>query len=165
MLQFRKADLNDIPLIRALTFTIWPATYSAILSREQIEYMLEMMYSVPSLEHQIKDLKHQFIIGYHEDEPVAFASYAPSATEENIYKLHKIYILPVMQGKGAGKETIQYIINDIVPAGARVLELNVNRHNKAKSFYEKTGFLVYGTEDKDIGNGYFMNDYVMRKEL
>lgn len=165
MLQYRKADTNDIPLIQDLTLKIWPGTYSAILSREQIDYMLEMMYSTSSLERQIHELKHNFIIGYEKDEPVAFASYSPSEKERGVYRLHKIYILSSMQGKGIGKEMIRYTINDILPSGAQILELNVNRHNNAKSFYEKLGFSIYRTEDKDIGNGYFMNDYVMRKQL
>ena len=40
--------------------------------------------------------------------------------------------------------------------------LNVNRHNESSiAFYEKIGFRKVYTEDNDIGNGYFMNDYVM----
>ena len=49
--------------------------------------------------------------------------------------------------------------------GATVLQLNVNRHNTAKSFYEKLGFAVIKEEDIDIGSGYFMNDYIMEKRL
>ena len=162
---YRKADINDISLIRELTFKVWPATYAPILTQEQINYMLEMMYSVSSLEKQIRDLGHQFIVGYEGIEPVAFASYSPLPDERSVYRLHKIYILPSMQGKGAGKEMLQYIIENIIPAGAAILELNVNRFNSAKSFYEKMGFVVYRTEDNHIGNGYYMNDYVMRKQL
>ncbi|MBX3256481.1 MAG: GNAT family N-acetyltransferase [Chitinophagaceae bacterium] len=165
MLSFKKAGTNDIPLIRELTFQIWPVAYQSILSPKQMEYMLEMMYSVPSLEQQITILKHRFIIGYNGEKPVAFASYSPQLPEEGIYRLHKIYILPAIQGKGAGKAMINHIISDISQNGGKVLELNVNRFNNAKSFYEKMGFAIYRTEDNDIGNGYFMNDYVMRKLL
>jgi len=41
----------------------------------------------------------------------------------------------------------------------------VNRNNVAKDFYEKFGFIVIKEEDLDIGNGYFMNDYVMQKNI
>jgi len=41
----------------------------------------------------------------------------------------------------------------------------VNRQNNAKNFYEKLGFVVIKEEDIDIGNGYFMNDYVMEMML
>jgi hypothetical protein len=43
--------------------------------------------------------------------------------------------------------------------------LQVARKNKAKYFYEKLGFTVIATADFDIGNGYFMNDYIMELAL
>ena len=45
--------------------------------------------------------------------------------------------------------------------GASEIELNVNRYNPAKTFYEKIGFTLIGQEDIDIGGGHFMNDYIM----
>lgn len=166
MISFRKANSNDIDLIRQLTFKIWPQTYAAILTATQIEYMLDMMYSEASLKEQIEEKKHSFIIICHNEEPIGFASYSIKEPFGNFeYRLHKIYILPHIQGTGAGKKTIDFIINDITPSGAKFLELNVNRHNKAKTFYEKLGFHVIKEEDNAIGDGFFMNDYVMRKTL
>ena len=99
-----------------------------------------------------------------EESQVGFASYAPTK-ESGVYKLHKIYVLPNQQGKGLGKTIVDFIVNDIKPQGAKKLLLNVNRNNKAKSFYERLGFTVIKEEDIDIGNNYFMNDYVMEKNL
>ncbi len=163
MLTVRDATIEDIPLIRRLTNIIWPATYSTILSREQIEYMLEMMYSSESLKKQMEELHHQFLLCYDDDEAVGFASYSP--TGEGIYKLHKIYVLPNQQGKGIGKFIVAHIVDAIQPRGAVALDLNVNRHNPAKTFYEKLGFTVIRDEDIDIGGSYWMNDFVMRKSL
>jgi len=67
--------------------------------------------------------------------------------------------------KGAGKKLIEYIILAIKKAGATALQLNVNRMNAAKIFYEKLGFTVLYEEDIAIGNGYFMNDYIMEKKI
>lgn len=166
MITFKKADTGSIHLIRKLTFKIWPQTYSAILTPEQMEYMLDMMYSESSLQEQMQQKTHSFIIVYYNEEPAGFASYSLKETPDNAtYKLHKIYVLPHIQGAGLGKKTIEYIINDIRPSGAKILELNVNRYNKAKAFYEKLGFRVIKEEDIAIGNGYFMNDYIMVKTL
>ncbi|MCC6287326.1 MAG: GNAT family N-acetyltransferase [Chitinophagaceae bacterium] len=166
MISFRKCTTADIDIIRELTFKIWPATYSAILTPEQIEYMLEMMYSETALKEQLQQKRHTFIILYHNDAPAGFASYSvkePGKT--NSYKLHKIYVLPGKQGLGLGKKIVDLIIGDIMPQGAKALELNVNRNNKARGFYESLGFRVIKEEDIDIGNGYFMNDFVMEKVL
>ena len=43
--------------------------------------------------------------------------------------------------------------------------LNVNRYNKATDFYIKLGFEISYEEDIDIGNGFLMEDYVMKKRL
>jgi N-acetylglutamate synthase-like GNAT family acetyltransferase len=158
----KTASIKDIPLIRELTFKIWPQTYAAILSQVQVDYMLNLMYSEASLEKQMKE-GSQFIIVNEDGIPVGFASY--QEIEPSIFKLHKIYILPSQQGKGTGRFVIDHIIDDIKKKGAKALLLQVNRYNKARSFYEKLGFTVIDEADFDIGNGYFMNDYVMEKKL
>ncbi|HUR66471.1 MAG TPA: GNAT family N-acetyltransferase [Chitinophagaceae bacterium] len=161
-LTLRRAYEKDIPLIRELTMKVWPQTYSTILTPEQIEYMLKLMYSEQSLSTQMKE-QQEFIIVDDGKEPVGFASF--SLSSPGVYKLHKIYILPSIQGKGAGKFVINEITKAILRKGGTTLQLNVNRNNKAKDFYERAGFTVIKEEDIDIGNGYFMNDYVMEKKI
>ena len=163
MLAVTKATASDIPLIRQLTFDIWPKTYSVVISKEQIDYMLEMMYNPATLQKQMEEDGCTFIIVYDDKEPVAFASY--NETEPQLWKLNKIYILQSQQGKGTGKFIINYIVDEIKTKHAKALQLQVNRENKAKDFYEKLGFKIIQTADFDIGNGYFMNDYVMSYEL
>jgi RsiW-degrading membrane proteinase PrsW (M82 family)/GNAT superfamily N-acetyltransferase len=162
VLTVRNATPEDVPLIRSLAQQIWPATYAGILSQKQIGYMMKMMYSEEALQQQMKT-NNQFLISYNAGIPVGFACF--SEVETAVYKLHKIYVLPSQQGKGTGKFMIDQIIADIRPKGALSLRLNVNRHNSAKQFYEKLGFSVIATEDIDIGSGFFMNDYVMEKQL
>lgn len=161
-LTLRRAYAKDIPLIRELTLKVWPQTYATILSPDQIEYMLGIMYSEQSLQQQMKE-QHEFIIISDGKEPVGFASF--SLIEPAVYKLHKIYILPSLQGKGAGKFVIGEILKAISRKGGKALLLNVNRNNKAKEFYEKLGFTVIQEEDIDIGSGYYMNDYIMEKKI
>lgn len=159
MLAIQKATAADIPLIRQLTFAIWPQTYSSVISKEQIDYMLEMMYNPAILQKQMEEDGCTLIIVYDDAEPVAFASY--NETEPQLWKLNKIYILLSQQGKGTGKFIINYIVDEIKTKHAKALQLQVNRQNKAKGFYENLGFKIIKTADFDIGNGFFMNDYVM----
>lgn len=157
-----KAAQKDIPLIQQLTYAVWPQTYKDILTQEQVDYMLHMMYSTEALTKQMNE-GHQFIFVQELNKFIAFASYA--YYKPSVYKLHKIYALPDQQGKGIGKFIINYISGEIKPLGATALQLNVNRYNKAKGFYERLGFKVIGEEDIDIGNGYLMNDYIMELSL
>jgi len=160
--KIRKATTDDIPLIRELCFKVWPQTYAPILSQEQIDYMLAKMYSKDSLEQQMQK-GSQFIFVYEDDEPVGFAAYFEKSP--SIFKLDKIYVLPTQQGKGTGRFVIDHIIDEIKQKGASALQLQVNRYNKARNFYEKLGFVVIEEKDFEIGNGYFMNDYVMERQL
>lgn len=162
VLTTRYATIADVPLIRTLAKQIWPQTYEKTLSRRQILYMMKFLYSENALEKQMQE-GHQFIIVYNNAIPVGFASY--SEIEPRIYKLHKIYLLTNQQGRGTGRFTIDQVIADIEHKAATVLRLNVNRHNKAKYFYEKLGFAVVKEEKIDIGSGYFMDDYVLEKNL
>jgi ribosomal protein S18 acetylase RimI-like enzyme len=158
----RKAYPADATLIRDMAYEIWPQTYSSILSKAQLEYMLDLFYS----EHTLKKEMEQgveFIIVHDGPRPAGFASF--SQLQPEVYKLHKIYVLPWQQGKGTGRFIIEQLIKAMQQKGATRLQLNVNRHNNAKMFYEKLGFAVIREEDIDIGNGYFMNDYVMEKKF
>jgi GNAT superfamily N-acetyltransferase len=162
--QIKAATVKDIPVIQELTDKIWRPTYQSILTPDQIEYMLDMMYSSASLEKQITELQHQFIILQDEDKPIGFAAYSTTDTD-GIFKLHKIYLDGSYQGKGVGKFLLLEVAARVKERGAHILELDVNRFNKAKQFYEKQGFSVYKEKQTDIGQGYIMDDYVMRKPL
>lgn len=159
-LSIRPGDLEDVNTIGFLAQQIWPGTYGSILSEEQLQYMLNLFYSPVSLRKQMLEEHQQFLIVEQEDEAIGFAAWSALA-EPGVYKLHKLYVLPGQQGKGLGRTMLQYIFDSIGPEGGRVLRLNVNRYNKARQFYERMGFAVTTEEDVPIGNGYFMNDYVM----
>lgn len=162
MFNIIKATRADIPLIRDLCFKVWPQTYAAILSQDKIDYMLEFMYSSASLQKQMEH-GSQFLFVYEDKDPVGFAAYLQKTP--TIYKLDKIYVLPSQQGKGTGKFVIDYIIDEIKKKGAHALQLQVHRQNKARNFYEKLGFVILEEKDFDIGNGFFMNDYVMERRF
>ena len=158
----RKAYPADIPLIRDMAYQIWPVTYGNILSPEQLDYMLRLIYDEKVLHDQMEK-NIEFILVYDGVHPVGFASF--SLIEAQVFKLHKIYVLPSQQGKGTGRFIIDQLTTAMKKKGAATLQLNVNRHNNARAFYEKMGFVVIKEEDVDIGNGYFMNDYVMEKKI
>jgi GNAT superfamily N-acetyltransferase len=162
MLSIKKASEADIPLIRELCFNVWPQTYSHIISAAQIDYMLDLMYSPDALQKQMTD-GAVFIVLYHADTPVGFAAYQHLATQ--LFKLHKLYVLPSMQGKGGGVFIVNYIERKISKLTDAVLQLQVNKQNTAKLFYEKMGFTVAEEMVLQIGNGFVMDDFIMQKNI
>ncbi|HNP54234.1 MAG TPA: GNAT family N-acetyltransferase [Ferruginibacter sp.] len=169
MFRIRDAQVTDIPSIRALAEAIWPVAYGDILSMDQLRYMLDRIYSDAALTEQMHD-GHRFFLALQDSHIIGFASVGlqppdPVNAPERVYKLHKLYVSTEQQGAGAGRKLLEHIIQLIQADGATLLELNVNRYNKAFFFYQKLGFSIYKEVDIDIGNGYFMNDYVMRKRV
>lgn len=164
MIEIKPAQIVDLETIHQLAHAIWPTAYLEILGQQQLDYMLEKIYSFQSLKHQFIVLKHHFIILTDESVPAGFASFS-AHDDEAIFHLNKIYVLPSLQRKQLGKKLLLYIISKIKESGATSLQLNVNRHNKALHFYEKQGFKIIREEDINIGSGYFMNDYVMELKL
>lgn len=158
------ATVNDVETIRQIADQTWWVTYGPILAEEQITYMLTEIYPADKIRNQIENNLQTYLLLFEDGKPVAFASYSPREENADIYKLHKLYCLPVTQGKGYGKILIDEVAQKTIDAGKNVLELNVNRYNNAKTFYEKMGFAIADEEDIAIGP-YWMNDYVMRKEL
>lgn len=161
-INIRKATIADIPNIQKISAITWPPTYSHIISKEQIDFMLHLMYSNESLLHQF-NTAHQFFIAESQQEPIGFASV--SLQERTIFKLNKLYVLPTTQKTGAGKLLLQKVVEFAKTNGGTKLQLQVNRANNAKDFYLKKGFSILYEKDFEIGNGFFMNDYVMELDL
>lgn len=159
----RPATLADIPTIIGLAEATWEPTYRFIISKEQIEYMYRVIYTPASLHRQMADEGHTFLVLYADDHAVGYASFS-SLPEGGLFKLHKIYVLPSHQGQRLGQQLVQAVEEATRAAGGSALELNVNRYNPAVAFYERQGFQQHREEDIPIGP-YWMNDYVLRKEL
>ncbi|MEO9053176.1 MAG: GNAT family N-acetyltransferase [Ginsengibacter sp.] len=165
MIQIKEAGIESLDIIKMLAYKIWPSAYTELLEAGQLDYMLNKFYSIHSLQNQSSVLKHQFIIVFEDEAPVGFASFSAHKEDPTVYHLNKIYVLPAKQGKNIGRQILDYVTDRIKSGGACTLQLNVNRKNKASFFYEKYGFKIIREEDIDIGEGYFMNDYVMELKL
>lgn len=165
MFSIRKATVADCNLINQLAEEVFPATYKTILSPEQTEYMMEWMYAPENIRKQMEEEGHVYFIAYQGCEPCGYVSVQQEG--EDLFHLQKIYVLPHFQGTHCGsflfREAIKYI-KEIHPSPC-LMELNVNRNNKALKFYEHMGMRKLREGDFPIGNGYYMNDYIMGLDI
>jgi ribosomal protein S18 acetylase RimI-like enzyme len=164
MVRILNATANDIPTIQKIAEETWWPTYSPILSDTQLRYMLDAIYSTSALEKVMANGSQTFILLDDGKEVQAFASFGPKDDKNQLFKLHKLYVLPHTHGKGYGRLLIDEVKKRLLKNDIHTLDLNVNRYNPARSFYEKIGFKVIGEEDVPVGP-YWMNDYIMRLEL
>jgi ribosomal protein S18 acetylase RimI-like enzyme len=160
-MEIRLVERAELHILENLARRIWPRTYSDIISTEQMEFMLNWMYSTETLVAQ-QQSGHEFYLISKDNTDVGFIAIEQAGQE---LKVNKVYVLPEIQGSGAGKQLMDKAIERAKAKNCTHLFLQVNRANKAKFFYDKLGFTIRSEEDFDIGNGFFMNDYVMELAL
>ena len=156
-------EKKDLKIIHDLAHVIWPLVYDYMISKDQIDYMLDKMYSVSSLEKQMEE-GDVFILLVEDEIPHGFASYRIHHNDLRV-RLHKLYVHPAAQKNGWGLKMLNHIFEEGLREEIKEIELNVNRNNKSIGFYQHIGFVIEKSEDIDIGMGYQMNDYVMVKQL
>ena len=162
----RQANFEDRAFIRSVSERTWPSTYGHIISQEQIDFMLDWMYSDKSMAEQFEK-GHQFYIANLKGADIGFCSVSAEPNEEksntqNAHKLNKLYVLPIAQGTGSGKALLNKAIEVAKTEKSASLFLQVNKQNNAYTFYLKNGFVKEQECKFDIGNGFYMDDYVMR---
>jgi ribosomal protein S18 acetylase RimI-like enzyme len=160
--RIERARRQDLPEIIALARLIWRASYPGIISREQIEFMLDWMYDLKKLEAELESgicfVRLMAGAGL-----VGFASFGPEHEE---MKLHKIYIHPDWQRRGLGSRLLKHVETEAMARGFKKLILGVNKQNRpAIEAYQKNGFRIRTSIISQIGNGFVMDDYVMEKSL
>lgn len=157
-----KATEKDIPLIQDLAKRSWENAYAEILTKEQMEFMLNTMYSEAEISEHLKNLNYHYYLVFDEILNVfdGFLGYE-NHYEKQTTKLHRIYLVPESKGKGLGKKTLEFLNEKVKESGDNRIILNVNKYNSAQKFYESQGYKVYDEGVFDIGNGFVMDDYLM----
>lgn len=164
MLTIRRAAEADCALIRRLADEVFPATYREIITPSQMDYMMEWMYAPEVLAREMCGAFAWFIAEA-DGEPCGYLSVEHQGGD--LFHLQKIYVLPRFQGIGAGEFLFRHAVEYIrsVHAAPCRMELNVNRNNRALGFYERMGMRKLREGDFPIGDGYYMNDYIMGLEI
>jgi len=159
-LSIRRATAADIPLLRDMAERTWRQCYAAILSPEQMDYMLSRMYALDVIAREMTDgVIWEMAI---EDEvPVGFHSCAFDSADQSL-KLHKLYVLPNAQGLGFGQALLARVRALAAALTARKIWLQVNKNNAAAiRAYERAGYSVERAAVFDIGGGFVMDDFIM----
>ena len=126
--------------------------------------MIDALYSTEVISETMSNGSQRYILLSDNSGTQGFASFGLRKENQQVAKLHKVYVLPENQGNGYGRLLIEEVKRRLIIENIRILDLNVNRFNKAKEFYEKLGFSVLREEDVPIGP-YWMNDFVMRLQF
>ena len=158
-MQIRKAILSDASLIQRLAESIWWKHYPSIIGEEQVRFMLNKMYNLENIEKQISKEEQQYFILENDAQDLGFISI--ELREKSEAFINKFYILQDQQRKGSGAFAFKLLLKQFPEINC--IRLQVNRQNyQAINFYFKHGFIIEEVADFEIGDGYFMNDFIMK---
>ncbi|MFM7554895.1 MAG: GNAT family N-acetyltransferase [Verrucomicrobiota bacterium] len=157
----------DLPQVRDLAQRVWPVSYAEMLSPGQIDYMLKRMYS---LERLREDLRSGVVFEWpvRDGVPIGYlaTSCDRSAPGGPVLFLHKLYLLPEVQGRGLGGRLLDHVLRAAADLGCRRVRLNVNKANaRAIACYRRRGFDIECSVVNDIGGGFVMDDHVMARPM
>lgn len=164
MIEVKQLNKDEVAIVNELAEDIWPHTFGEILSKDQIEYMLDWMYNLNTLQEQVQ-IGHLYYVIKENGVPKGFMGLEPNYPDADILRIHKLYVLPGSQGKGYGRSLLNHAFDIAFDLDLHTLHLNVNRFNKSVEFYKHVGFKITGEENLDIGKGYLMEDYIMELRL
>lgn len=157
MLSLKPAHPQDFATLAQLAKAIWEKHYVPIIGQGQVNYMLNKLYSPTALQKQTEE-GQVFHLILNDNKEIGFISVTDKGHKE--YFLHKFYLLQEKQNSGLGTSVFKKIFEELYQP--EKIRLTVNRQNfKSVNFYFKLGFKIEEVADFDIGNGYFMNDFVM----
>lgn len=147
-----------------LASNIWNEHYVRIIGQEQVDYMLDKFQSGQAIREQI-GAGYEYYLAVEDGTAVGYLGLLPHEPPGKML-LSKIYVSRGYQGTGFGTALLWFAIDLGVQGGAKVLWLTVNRHNaRSIEWYRKKGFKTVGAVKKPIGNGFFMDDYVLELPL
>ena len=135
--------------------------YDPIIGVEQNDYMLEMFQSEDAIRKQL-DHGYRYYFVREGGRNVGFMAFFP---RDNAMYLSKLYLYKSERGKGFARRMVDFVREEAGNEGLIGVELNVNKGNPSCLIYEKMGFKMIRAEKNDIGNGFYMDDYVYRLEI
>lgn len=154
---------EQIELLASLARDIWGVHYPPIIGSAQTSYMLEHFHSEASIGRQVEDGELEYFLVRKAGAWLGYLAYGFDGAD---CLLSKLYVHQDQQGRGLGRQGLEFVRSKAVAAGCTSIVLGVNRHNfQALAAYLSWGFEVERTQVTDIGQGYLMDDYILSLKL
>ncbi|MDT8391299.1 MAG: GNAT family N-acetyltransferase [Lentisphaeria bacterium] len=155
---------DEIAAVAALAHEIWNQHFTPIIGEAQVSYMLDKFQSAVAITRQIADGAeyYQITCGKH---AAGYFCLVPEADAGTLL-ISKLYVRRADRGRGLGRQALTFVQRRARELGLSKLRLTVNRHNaRSIDWYRHVGFKITGTQKKDIGDGFVMDDFLMEKAV
>lgn len=165
MIKINKVDnTNELSEVAKIAEMIWNECFAGIISKAQIDYMVEKFQSFEAMSAQIKSQNYCYYSVYDDAELCGYFAVKPE--DDNRFFLSKLYLKKDKRGQGIARKMFNRIVEEAENCDKKAIYLTVNKHNElAINVYKKMGFIVADEAETDIGNGFVMDDYIMEYSI
>lgn len=154
---------EQVKKLAALADEIWHEWFPALLSAEQIDYMVEKFQSEKAMTEQMRNDGYEYYYIHRNGEHIGYTALKKDG--KRLF-LSKLYIKKEFRGHGYASAAFKLIRDIASEKSLGAIWLTVNKYNaQAIAVYEKLGFKRIGEGVTDIGNGFVMDDFFYQYDI
>ena len=152
-----KVTENELDELMAVIQEVWPEAFVPIIGQKQVDYMLKTYQSKKQIQKELAEGVSYFLLKS-EGKTVGYTAY------EEIKG--KIYLLNKARDQGLTSSVFRWYEELAAQTKEKEIFLRVNQGNhQAIEVYKHEGFEITEELVSDIGQGFQMVDYKMKKAL
>ena len=151
-----KGDFEELEPFAA---SIWEQHYTPIIGAEQVAFMLNKYQSAEAMFNQ-SSAGYKYALVIFGGQKAGYFAY--DVKDEKEVFISKFYIHKDFRKRVLGRQVIDFIEKEAQALGCSKMSLSVNKDNSDSiQFYISYGFQTIKAQKVAIGEGFYMDDYVM----
>lgn len=155
---------DDITAVVRLAEKIWRQHFTSIIGADQVEYMLAKFQSTDAIKQQLNSGGKYYIAAV-EKRKIGYIAIVPDNINCKMM-ISKIYVKDDSRDLGIGTRLLEFVEKACRKRKFHTIWLTVNRHNHGPiKWYRHNGFEIVDEVKKDIGDGFYMDDFIMEKKV
>ena len=155
---------EDVAAVAKLAEIIWREHFTPIIGADQVAYMLDKFQSSEAISSQMAT-GTEYYMARVDGSLVGYAALIPDPPNSRMM-ISKLYVTHDLRGAGVGSRLLAYTEQECAKRRLTLLWLTVNRFNDGPiQWYLRNGFRKVDEVKKDIGGGFYMDDFIMEKAI
>jgi diamine N-acetyltransferase len=149
---------SDANLLARIGETTFRETYSADTSAEEMDQYVAHAFARATIERELARPGSSFFVALVDGAPAGYlktntGDVQTELREKQGFEIESLYVLREFQGSGVGRRLLDCAIEEARRQGAEYVWLGVwERNEKARRFWEKQGFIEFGSHPFQFGD-------------
>ena len=152
MIDIRHGTRDDIDMAAHIICSAWKIAYTGIVPEEDMKKYSDESFKAESIRKYYSE-GMRFFVASSDGKDCGICSYMKYDKDdfEDCAYIVQLYIHPDFQRTGAGSALVKRTCEELKLLGYKRVVLNtLEKNSNARAFYERQGFVFYGTENSPI---------------